>query len=158
MMGRTRWQAVKQNLRHSWTLYRQGKFGRLAFPRELFVYVTDRCNAKCSHCFYHESINTGHNLPLEGIAKLARTLPPVDEWILTGGEPFLRKDLDQITATITEANRPCVIHINTNGLHPEKIESKISDILGRAHPHVVLQVSIDGLRETHDAIREFLRG
>jgi hypothetical protein len=58
-------------------------------------FVTSICNARCAHCFY--PINAGKNeLTLEEIERFVSTLPPIRLLLISGGEPFLRRDLPDL--------------------------------------------------------------
>jgi MoaA/NifB/PqqE/SkfB family radical SAM enzyme len=65
----------------------------------------------------------------------------------TGGEPFLRRDLFEILATI-KAGEFKKVTIATNGLLLQKYADDINQ-----SPITDLGVSLDGLRETNDEIR-----
>jgi len=77
-------------------------------PRQvgyLIFYVTNRCNFRCEFCFYYAEIEKGrkpNELSLDEIDQLTRKLGPLLQLSLTGGEPFLRKDLDEITHMFVE--------------------------------------------------------
>lgn len=60
--------------------------------------VTDRCNLRCNYCMPSEGINFAKNdklFTLEELARLASILVSqgIDKIRITGGEPFVRKDL-----------------------------------------------------------------
>ncbi len=63
-----------------------------------FVYITNRCNAKCEHCFYWDELNKNvDEMSLDDYKVLANNFKnDVNQVIITGGEPFLRKEIDQI--------------------------------------------------------------
>jgi hypothetical protein len=48
-------------------------------PVQLTFFVTSRCNARCSHCFYGEHLNqpAERELTLGEIERVAATLPPL---------------------------------------------------------------------------------
>ena len=60
-----------------------------------FVYITNRCNAKCEHCFYWDELNKNvDEMTLKDYEVLAKNFQKdVNQVIITGGEPFLRKKL-----------------------------------------------------------------
>tara|TARA_Y100000034_G_scaffold134260_1_gene202176 strand:+ start:2117 stop:3019 length:903 start_codon:yes stop_codon:yes gene_type:complete len=74
--------------------------------------------------------------------------------ILTGGEPYLRNDLDKIVRIFYENTKVPIISIPSNGFFTEKIIEKIRNMM-EACPNLVLNqlISLDGLREEHDKIR-----
>ncbi|MEM7050847.1 MAG: GTP 3',8-cyclase MoaA [Acidobacteriota bacterium] len=97
------------------------RFGRA--PRDLRISVTDRCNFRCSYCMPKEIF--GKDFPFlprtaildyEEIVRLVRIFHRlgVRKVRLTGGEPLLRRDLDQLIrqlATIDDLE----ITLTTNG-------------------------------------------
>ena len=83
------------------SLYRQAtSFKRLMTPGAqmpvyLLMFVTNRCNARCEHCFYWSELNTKvkQELTVNEFDSLARSLGPMLQVTFTGGSPELRKDL-----------------------------------------------------------------
>lgn len=76
-------------------------------------------------------------------------------WLLfSGGEIFVRKDLPEIVHTFYLQNHPVIITLPTNGLAPELILPKTEEILRNCpESAVVVKVSLDGLGEEHDRVR-----
>ena len=77
---------------------------------------------------------------------------------VSGGEPFLRKDLPQIIELACRYLTPAIIHIPTNAIAVDIVEKKTADILEivkRINPNIQLTVkpSLDHAGEKHDAIR-----
>src|SRR5678809_772736 len=62
----------------------------------VILFVTSRCNAFCQTCFYHEELNNPGDMTFDQIAKVSRTMPPITDLWLSGGEPTLRRDLSDI--------------------------------------------------------------
>jgi radical SAM protein with 4Fe4S-binding SPASM domain len=124
-------------------------------PPYFIYYPTNRCNLKCSHCFYHDSLNKKHNeLSIDEIYKITKTMSPILHLILTGGEPFLRNDLDQIVKIFYENTKTPIISIPSNGWYLEKMDKQIRNMMDWC-PLLTLnqQISIDGIGADHDAIR-----
>ena len=84
-------------------------------PRRLVFFVTHRCDRLCRHCFFAESLNGAPDeLSIDEVARVARGLRVrLDQLNLTGGEPFLRKDLEALVARAT--SRGFEVSFNTNG-------------------------------------------
>jgi Fe-coproporphyrin III synthase len=116
-------------------------------------FVTSVCNARCAHCFY--PINAGKNeLTLEEMDRFAATLPPIRLLLISGGEPFLRRDLPDLMRIYFERCRFFSSSIPTNGFSPEEVALAAEKICGIS-PDLSLgvTVSIDGFREFHDRVR-----
>ena len=133
-------------LRTLWRNQRQ----RPVLPRFLTYLVTFACNARCVMCDSWRK-SSKNDLTTTDIAKIFNQLPRIDAVRLTGGEPFLRKDLLEIAHLVQENLRPLVLHITTNGFLTECIvtfcEQRRKDIPLR------LLVSLDGVAEKHDRVR-----
>jgi MoaA/NifB/PqqE/SkfB family radical SAM enzyme len=85
------------------------------------------------------------------IENMLHQLPEMDAVRLTGGEPFLRLDLLDITHLIQKTLKPRFLHITTNGFLTDRIvrfcEMRSADI------PLHLLFSVDGFQEKHNAIR-----
>ncbi len=129
----------------------------LAKPIYLIFFVTNRCNGGCNHCFYRHKINSGSKeLTLAEIEKIAASIGKLYHLNLTGGEPFLRVDLDEIARIFYKNCRVRSLAIPTNGSDPLKICHLTENLLKkcpRAKLHI--NVSIDHLGCQHDQIRNF---
>ena len=125
-------------------------------PLYMIVFVTYRCNSRCRTCFYHEQIQSPESadLPLEFYASVARSLPHLLWLHLSGGEPFLRKDLPELVAEFYRHSGARKIGIPTNGLAGENLVTstrRILELCPDAQLNIVL--SLDGLEKTHDHLR-----
>lgn len=129
---------------------------RLKTPIILTFFITNRCNAKCKHCFYWRYLNKNGNNELkimeikDIVSSFRHRLSTV---ALTGGEPFLRKDLIQICKIFYSVNRTQKINILTNGLAPELIYNCAKEIIENTGLFLSIIVSLDGLEKKHDEIR-----
>lgn len=110
---------------------------------DITVIVTQRCNARCVMCNSHENpTDPIKEINIETLKKI-----PMCKFIqITGGEPFVRNDLRDVVAVLRQRTKRLMI--NTNGYYTEKIME-----IGKEFPDVVIRVSIDGERETHNKIR-----
>ena len=124
-------------------------------PSYFIFYPTSRCNLKCSHCFYHDSLNKKFNeLTLEELEKITKSMDPILHLILTGGEPFLRHDLHKIVKIFYENTKVPILTIPSNGWYTEKMETQINYIMENCDKITLnQQISIDGIGKDHDAIR-----
>jgi cyclic pyranopterin phosphate synthase len=96
--------------------------------RDLRISVTDRCNFRCGYCMPREVYGPGHRfmphaalLSFEEIERTSRMFLQlgVRKLRLTGGEPLMRKDLDQLVSRLcalrTLDNTPPELALTTNG-------------------------------------------
>lgn len=120
----------------------------------LFLFVTSQCNSKCRTCFYHENLNARDDLTFEQMDRISATAPKFDKLWLSGGEPFMRKDLVEIIKLFYDRNGVRVINLPTNGLLGERIVAETRRLLDLCPElSVHLNFSIDGLGDVHDANR-----
>ncbi len=82
-------------------------------PFSVSFEVTRSCNAKCKHCHLHGMIEENQASP-KRFGELCRQLKPVVAQA-SGGEPLLRKDLEEIIGAFRMPNRPPYIAVTTNG-------------------------------------------
>lgn len=117
--------------------------------------VTDRCNAHCVMCEIHgRRTSRDDEIPP---ARFASTLgdPALRNLQLvrlTGGEPFLRRDLPDIVSAIAGRKSVKIIYITTNGSFPGRLEDVAAAAEGGG-ARLQIQVSLDALDATHDELR-----
>lgn len=122
--------------------------------RYLIYFVTSRCNLRCAHCFYLDELGPSDELSLEEIERFCRSLGSLTFLRLTGGEPFLRKDLAEVIEIFYRVAHTRRIGIITNGTRHANVQRTL-EVLGTSMRdlHLDIGVSIDDLGEEHDAIR-----
>lgn len=120
-------------------------------PDDLLLVVSYRCNSRCVMCGIWEGDQSpkGEMTPEEYRATIPDSLSHVN---VTGGETFLRKDLVDVVAAVTEAAPKAAITISTNGLQPSLTRRILPDLL-RVKSDIGFAVSIDGDEQMHDAVR-----
>ncbi|HJP17024.1 MAG TPA: radical SAM protein [Nitrospinota bacterium] len=123
-------------------------------PFQFIHYITNRCNAKCEHCFYWEKLNKGKQLSIDEIIKITESMGKIYQLILTGGEPFLREEIVEIVKAYYKNNKIQSLNIPTNGILKKIIVERCKEIL-KICPNInfSLNLSIDGFKELHDEIR-----
>ena len=124
----------------------------------LILFVTARCNLLCKHCFYTEEIlnwKSKKELTLGEYQEIASKAGEVIQVSLTGGEPFIRKDLADIILAFHERAHTLFFNVTTNGLLRNQILSTLDSLFSRA-PDLALRLglSIDGFEEVHDITRD----
>ena len=130
------------------------RLARHRTPIHLILFVTDHCNARCGTCFYWRSLNQGNALGPEQVERIARAFGELVWLDISGGEPFLRKDLAAICYCFARQNRVRFINIPTNAIQTEVIARLVSEILAGDYSFKLnIAVSLDGVGETHDRIR-----
>jgi len=124
-------------------------------PEYVTFFVTSRCNAKCRHCFYWQSLNSDEkDLDCDEIDKIAYHMDPFFFLLITGGEPFLREDIPKIVSIFYKRNLIKKLAIATNGYFSENIEKGIEEILKKCPKlQLTVNISLDGIGESHDTIR-----
>ena len=107
------------------------------------VIVTYRYNAHCNMCdCFRDPTKPEEEITLDVIRKL----PEMAFTNITGGEPFIRKDLPEIVRELYKKSDRIVI--STNGYFTERILALCEEF-----PEVGVRISIEGLQETNDEIR-----
>src|SRR5512142_136437 len=113
---------------------------RPAGLESVFLFVTSTCNSLCRTCFYWDELNRGRDLTFEQLETLSRTAPKFRKLWISGGEPFMRKELAEIIELFYVNNGVRQINLPTNGLLPAKVESVISALLERC-PELVIDLN-----------------
>jgi MoaA/NifB/PqqE/SkfB family radical SAM enzyme len=110
--------------------------------------VTLRCNARCSFCDYWKTDPSARSQELATYADAARYFNPLMV-VFTGGEPLLRRDLEDLVAAVHRSVRLKYIILLTHGgmLSPERARS-----LWAAGVHQ-FNISLDYLDDRHDRAR-----
>ncbi len=121
---------------------------------EMFLFVTSQCNSRCKTCFYHDELNSHQDMTFEEIKRMSETAPEFGKLWLSGGEPFMRKELVEIIKLFYDNNKVREINLPTNGLLTNRIVDYVGRILEECPELLVLlNFSLDGLGATHDKIR-----
>ncbi|MBJ07356.1 MAG: GTP 3',8-cyclase MoaA [Verrucomicrobiaceae bacterium] len=93
--------------------------------RDLRISITDRCSFRCRYCMPAEVFGPGYAflprkdlLTYEEIEHLVRLLVPlgVRKLRLTGGEPLLRRGVEDLTGMLTEVEGIEDLAMTTNGI------------------------------------------
>lgn len=126
-------------------------------PPYVILFVTARCNNRCNYCFNwrrQDEAAKRQELTFEEIEKIAKSLGHIKYLAITGGEPTLRDDIPEICEAFYRHNGAHIINMHTNGYLPEKTVEITREILNRCpRSFLMVQVTLDGLAETHNLIR-----
>ena len=131
---------------------------RVLPPHQLVIDVTYRCNSRCVMC----NIWNAERKPELSLEQFDQILADplfhsIERLMISGGEPTLRGDLPALLELCFH-RMPSLrtLSLITNGLWPERVLSVCEDIAQRCAAHGVslsISLSLDGLEETHDAMR-----
>lgn len=122
----------------------------------IYLYLTDSCNLRCSHCWITPAYNrTGENINKKIDIKYLKKAIIDAKSIglscikLTGGEPFLRKDIFDLIDFLSLND--IMVDIETNGtLLNEEIVKRLNDSSVNQ-----VSISLDGASEKlHESIRK----
>jgi AdoMet-dependent heme synthase len=140
---------------------RARSFGRLLapgvhMPVYALVFVTNRCNAACEHCFYWQELNqhVKDELTVDEYDKLARSMGPVFQLTFTGGSPELRRDLPDVVERFHHHCSPSQMTFCMLGHATDRILQHTEQMLRRCPgQRLKIAISLDGLEEEHDELR-----
>lgn len=125
-------------------------------PIYLIFFVTERCNARCKHCFVNipDNKRIKEELTLGEIEKISNNMGGLLYLLPTGGEPFLRDDLPDIINIFYKNNHLRNVGIPTNGSLTETVVGSVTRILSLCNDlQLGVDISIDALHQAHDHIR-----
>lgn len=126
-------------------------------PISLIHYITNRCNARCKHCFmnFNDPEIFKDELTLEEIEILTKSVgKSLFNINLTGGEPFLRKDIFKIAELYLNNTSIKSIFITTNGNFTTEIKKFIDCFMkSKVRGKIIFSISIDNFEKEHDKNR-----
>jgi MoaA/NifB/PqqE/SkfB family radical SAM enzyme len=123
-------------------------------PEFLWLEATDACPNQCAFC------DIGRNVPTKGVLTpleieivlrdlLFERLRVV---VVSGGEPTVRKDLDDVLAAVHRARPGAYVVLSTSAVLPERLLPVVRAALDRG-TRLEVGVSLDGLASRHDEVR-----
>lgn len=126
----------------------------------LQFHITGRCNLRCKHCYRTEG--DVEMLQYEDIVRVVEQYKELREIYnsrhriarkghinITGGEPFIRKDIKQVLKLLGDNREYFSYGVLSNGSF---IDEELIRLLRETGVSFV-QLSLDGNRQTHDALR-----
>ncbi len=124
-------------------------------PNYVIAFVTGRCNMQCSFCCY--AARTTRESPEMTPQQWAHAVSGTDALLhltITGGEPFLRQDLQEIILSMVDSCGVPRLSINTNGFYTDRIRSTVDSLMKKLRGiELCLSISLDGPETFHDKVR-----
>jgi radical SAM protein with 4Fe4S-binding SPASM domain len=114
-----------------------------AYPTDVSIITTYRCQMRCKMCDIWENPTDSKR---EIQAKELEILPKFKFVNITGGEPFVRRDLEDIVEVMFRKSDRIVI--STSGWHTDRIIK-----MAEKFPNIGIRVSIEGLSQKNDDLR-----
>jgi MoaA/NifB/PqqE/SkfB family radical SAM enzyme len=128
-------------------------------PKWVTLFITNYCNARCDHCFYWSELNSKQpEMSVPQLEKAFRSLKSeLNTLRLSGGEPFLRKDLADFFRAIDEHRIAKKVAIPTHGMM-EIMPTVRRMVDASTYTHLNVSVSLDGMEIRHNAFRKIRNG
>lgn len=126
---------------------------RRELPYKVTLVATYHCNFRCEMCSIWQKHSVGEMTPAE-VESFFRKWPQFSWVHLTGGELFMRRDLEDVVTAIVECDRSLyLLNFPTTGWFGDRTVALVERILRRGIGRLMTTISIDGPRELHDAMR-----
>ncbi|MDH5179596.1 MAG: radical SAM protein [Gammaproteobacteria bacterium] len=123
------------------------------FPTHSTFEIIETCNFTCDHCYYASSPHKTGRISLEDaiavMDNLAKNGVRVIE--LTGGECTIHPDFRNILQYASDTFD--LVAVISNGFQFGTESSELADFVSSL-PNVLVQISIDGMKEWHDEFRK----
>ncbi len=130
------------------------KSTKVAYPSTIMLELNNHCNLHCTTCpreyDYGRAMDKGFITVQQAIGIVDELWPYLDSIGLTGmGETFLFKEIETIVDYIKDRNKGIIVSLSTNAMLPD-FAALSSNVVNKVD---TIQVSIDGLGETYELIR-----
>ena len=130
--------------------------GNLRSPRlpyKVTFVATYHCNFRCEMCNIWQKKSVDEATPDE-VGRFFDRWPQF-RWVqLTGGELFMRRDLDDLVAAIqTNCRSLFLLSFPTTGWFGDKTVSLVEQPLARGVARLMVTISLDGPQRIHDSMR-----
>jgi MoaA/NifB/PqqE/SkfB family radical SAM enzyme len=125
-------------------------------PVYVILGLTYDCNSFCRTCFNWEQLrkNKEHELSLDEIRRTFGSMGDLLFVVMSGGEPFLRRDLPEVCEFLSKHNGVKQITIPTGAVSSDLIARAAEAALQKCpDTQIVINLSIDHVGEKHDWIR-----
>ena len=148
--------SVYSGVRHAYGKIAKGSESFYTMPPLRVTFeVTYRCNLSCSFCFQEfarvesPEFRKNYELSPEELSEAVTGLPKLSLITFNGGEVFVRRDFPDLLRKITRQGRRFNIVTNGTILSEDKIKLLVDETNALS-----VGISIDGIGETHDEIRQ----
>src|SRR5437764_2971711 len=124
-----------------------------ALPHKVTFVATYHCNFRCEMCNIWQKESVNEMTPEE--VELFFDRWPQFRWVhLTGGELFMRRDLDDLVAAIQRSCRSLyLLNFPTTGWFGDKTVALVDKTLARGVGRLMTTISIDGPKALHEEMR-----
>lgn len=128
--------------------------------KRFLIAVNGWCNSKCTFCNiwqYDKRKALTEEVTLEDLERNLFRSPALAQVLnigITGGEPFLRRDIVQVCKSMYDHFRQVQLGFVTNGIRYEQIAETTAQIVASSPGRQLsIAVSLDGYGENHDLVR-----
>ena len=131
-------------------LYQEYRYTNSPFVKSIEWSISGKCNLNCLHCFMESPSGKYGELSFQDISKIIEQFEQANvvSVSLTGGEPFIRKDILDIITLLTK-KKIYINYILTNGL---LVTNKHLETIRELDIRTAFQISFDGVG-SHDYMR-----
>jgi len=99
-------------------------------------------------------LNNRDDLTFDELKSLSEELGHVENLNLSGGEPFIRREFDQIVRMFVQNNGVRQIYVPTSGYFTERTEKAVRGVLEERDVLLfACEISLDGTQAYHDRLR-----
>ena len=131
----------------------RANLGAPGLPYKLTLVATYHCNFRCEMCNIWRKESVGEMTPAEAAAFFGRWSH--FSWVhLTGGELFMRRDLEDLVDAIVDRDRALyLLNFPTTGWFGDRTVALVERVLRRGVGRLMTTISIDGPAALHDQMR-----
>jgi MoaA/NifB/PqqE/SkfB family radical SAM enzyme len=131
----------------------RANFDRCELPYKVTLVATYHCNFRCEMCNIWQKKSVGEMTPAEVESFFGRWSQ--FSWVhLTGGELFMRRDLEDLITAIVDRDRSLyLLNFPTTGWFGDRTVALVERLLQRSLGRLMVTISIDGPQPLHDAMR-----
>lgn len=126
-------------------------------PMSLVHFIARHCNSRCPHCFidFSAPASAAGDLTVKEIEAFAARLGPALVNVnITGGEPFLNRDIWPICRAYYRTAGVSSVYITTHGGFSPRIEALLESFLAAdIDAQLFISISLDDFGPAHDAKR-----